>query len=72
MYNCFRLSNFTIHLSRKTKRKTLSETGDSSTNTRRGALDSYEGSVATQETIFEQSNDGKYQCRLTTLTTVDY
>ena len=71
LYKWFSLSHFTTHLFRKKKKKTSHEnrysTGDSSTNTGHEALDSHEGGVAKQETISEQSNDGKYQCRLSTV-----
>ena len=74
LYNCFCLSHFCIHLFRKKKRKTLRgnkySEGDNNTNAGREAVDSHQGGVTTQETICEQSNDGKYQCRLTRLTTV--
>ena len=63
------LSHFSIHLSRKKKRKTLRgnrySEGDNYTNTGREAVDSHKEGVASQEAISEQSNDGKYKCRVT-------
>ena len=74
LYNCFCLSHFSILLFRKKNRKTVGgnkySEGDNNTNAGREAVASHKGGVTTQETISEQSNDGKYQCRLTRLTTV--